>query len=282
MALDVACFVSGGVNSEFGRHLRWNSAVQRRGLVLQYKTDLQRHDEQGPRPREGRLRKTHRTFKGTRTSRYIWICSSCTQKPQDVTIEPFLVQRAVGPRLAVPPRGSNACETPVFYCRSTLLVFAVTREPELTVFVQIFFRENQCLDVSHHNMLKHLMDTTVTGGSNRQWIYQTCTEFGYCTGHASNTHTCCTTYPLCVYSFFFFASTDQGCEGATCPFSERISFQSEMGLCPSVFGISQDSLPERIALTNTYYGGNDYTTQRVVFINGEMGPVAATAASEKP
>lgn len=55
-------------------------------------------------------------------------------------------------------------------------------------FLQVLSVGRDCLDVSYKNMLKYLMDTTVGGGSIRQWIYQTCTEFGFCTGHTQHTH----------------------------------------------------------------------------------------------
>lgn len=49
--------------------------------------------------------------------------------------------------------------------------------------------EEPCLDVSHEKTLKDLMDTSPHAGrrSARQWTYQTCTEFGFCTTSRADT-----------------------------------------------------------------------------------------------
>lgn len=62
----------------------------------------------------------------------------------------------------------------------------------------------------------------------------------------------------------------QTCEDTTCPFSGMVSLQFQTEVCPTVFGISQHSLPRRIAFTNTYYGGDSPHTLRVLYINGEI------------
>uniref|UniRef100_A0A3Q2PHR6 Thymus-specific serine protease n=1 Tax=Fundulus heteroclitus TaxID=8078 RepID=A0A3Q2PHR6_FUNHE len=82
------------------------------------------------------------------------------------------------------------------------------------------------------------------GVAERQWTYQTCTEFGFY----------------------------QTCEDATCPFSGMLTLQAQTKLCAEVFGISQHSLPARIAFTNSYYGGDDPHTRRVLYVNGGVDP----------
>lgn len=62
---------------------------------------------------------------------------------------------------------------------------------------------------------------------------------------------------------------DQTCEDASCPFSGLVTLRSQTELCLMLFGISQDSLPERVAFTNTYYGGDNPHTHRVLYVNGE-------------
>ncbi|XP_074496690.1 thymus-specific serine protease [Sebastes fasciatus] len=107
--------------------------------------------------------------------------------------------------------------------------------------------EEPCLDVSHEKTVKDLMDTSLHSGRRRaarQWTYQTCTEFGFY----------------------------QTCEDATCPFSGMVTLRSQTELCPMVFGISQHSLPGRIAFTNTYYGGDKPHTHRVLYVNGGVDP----------
>ncbi|XP_040902925.1 thymus-specific serine protease [Toxotes jaculatrix] len=106
--------------------------------------------------------------------------------------------------------------------------------------------EEPCLDISHDKTVKDLMDTSLHSGrrSERQWTYQTCTEFGFY----------------------------QTCEDATCPFSGMMTLQADTQLCPMLFGISQHSLPARIAFTNTYYGGDNPRTHRVLYVNGGIDP----------
>ncbi|XP_072247877.1 thymus-specific serine protease [Leuresthes tenuis] len=106
--------------------------------------------------------------------------------------------------------------------------------------------EEHCLDISHEKTLKDLMDTSLHTGRRveRQWTYQTCTEFGFY----------------------------QTCEDTTCPFSGMSTLQAQTELCAMVFGISQHSLAARIAFTNSYYGGDDPNTHRVLYINGGIDP----------
>uniref|UniRef100_A0A672GTN3 Serine protease 16 n=1 Tax=Salarias fasciatus TaxID=181472 RepID=A0A672GTN3_SALFA len=104
----------------------------------------------------------------------------------------------------------------------------------------------QCLDISHEKTVRNLMDTTLHSRrrAERQWTYQTCTEFGFY----------------------------QTCEDAACPFSGMITLQAQIQLCAAVFAISQHSLPSRIAFTNSYYGGRDPHTHRVLYVNGGVDP----------
>uniref|UniRef100_H2LX31 Serine protease 16 n=1 Tax=Oryzias latipes TaxID=8090 RepID=H2LX31_ORYLA len=123
-------------------------------------------------------------------------------------------------------------------------------EPSSRSFVSVqVYRsstEDKCLDVSHEETIKHLMDTSVHSSrrAERQWTYQTCTEFGFY----------------------------QTCEDSTCPFSGLINLQAQTKLCTAVFGISQHSLPSNIAFTNSYYGGDEPHTHRVLYINGGIDP----------
>ncbi|XP_017295714.1 thymus-specific serine protease [Kryptolebias marmoratus] len=106
--------------------------------------------------------------------------------------------------------------------------------------------DEPCLDVSHEKTVKDLMDTSLHSGrrAERQWTYQTCTEFGFY----------------------------QTCEATTCPFSGMLTLQTQTQLCAKVFGISQHSLPARITFTNSYYGGDDPRTRRVLYVNGGVDP----------
>ncbi|XP_047450601.1 thymus-specific serine protease [Mugil cephalus] len=103
-----------------------------------------------------------------------------------------------------------------------------------------------CLDVSHEKAIKDLMDTSVQSGrrAERQWTYQTCTEFGFY----------------------------ETCEDATCPFSGMLTLQTQTELCAMLFGISQHSVSARVTFTNTYYGGDNPHTHRVLYVNGGIDP----------
>lgn len=106
--------------------------------------------------------------------------------------------------------------------------------------------EEPCLDASHKQTIKDLSDTNLDSAYNgeRQWYYQTCTEFG------------------------FF----QTCEDASCPFSRMLTLQAQTDLCPEVFNVPQHSLPGHIAFTNKYYGGDHPDTDRVLYVNGDIDP----------
>ncbi|XP_034557449.1 thymus-specific serine protease-like [Notolabrus celidotus] len=51
-----------------------------------------------------------------------------------------------------------------------------------------------------------------------------------------------------------------------------VTLQTLTQVCPKVFGISQHSLPGRIAFTNTYFGGDNASTKRVLYVNGGVDP----------
>ncbi|KAK6296864.1 hypothetical protein J4Q44_G00330060 [Coregonus suidteri] len=65
--------------------------------------------------------------------------------------------------------------------------------------------EEPCLDASHKQTIKDLSDTNLDSAYNgeRQWYYQTCTEFGFY----------------------------QTCEDASCPFSRMLTLQAQTDLC---------------------------------------------------
>uniref|UniRef100_A0A673Z911 Thymus-specific serine protease-like n=1 Tax=Salmo trutta TaxID=8032 RepID=A0A673Z911_SALTR len=106
--------------------------------------------------------------------------------------------------------------------------------------------EEMCVLCVYTHTIKDLSDTNLDSAYNgeRQWYYQTCTEFG------------------------FF----QTCEDASCPFSRMLTLQAKTDLCPEVFNVPQHSLPGHIAFTNKYYGGDHPNTDRVLYVNGDIDP----------
>ena len=88
-------------------------------------------------------------------------------------------------------------------------------------------------------------DPSVTSGE-RQWYYQTCTEFGY------------------------FQTTDSDQQ----PFGDLVNLDSFTKVCYDVFNITQSAVLQSVYKTNSYYGGKDIPTNvtNIVFPNGSIDP----------
>ncbi|XP_066209631.1 thymus-specific serine protease [Saccopteryx leptura] len=104
----------------------------------------------------------------------------------------------------------------------------------------------KCLSFSRAETLAQLRVTEpqVSGVGDRQWLYQTCTEFG------------------------FYVT----CEDPTCPFSQLPALPSQLELCEQVFGLSTSSIAQAVAQTNSYYGGQTPGATHVLFVNGDTDP----------
>ncbi|XP_071328023.1 thymus-specific serine protease isoform X1 [Trachinotus anak] len=77
----------------------------------------------------------------------------------------------------------------------------------------------------------------------RQWVYQTCTEFG------------------------FYQSTDSPNQ----PFT-GFPLVYHVKQCADFYNVSAEQLAEAVAQTNEYYGGYDIRSSRIVFPNGSIDP----------
>lgn len=76
----------------------------------------------------------------------------------------------------------------------------------------------------------------------RQWIWQTCTQFGFY----------------------------QTCDPKTqCIFSHLLTLESNTVLCQDAYDISDTEIAARIAFTQGYYGAKDPDSSRVLFVNGK-------------
>ncbi|XP_055988093.1 thymus-specific serine protease [Sorex fumeus] len=104
----------------------------------------------------------------------------------------------------------------------------------------------RCLSYSRAETVAQLRDTKpqVSGVGDRQWLYQTCTEFG------------------------FYVT----CEGPRCPFSQLPALPSHLELCEQVFGLFLSSVALAVARTNAFYGGQTPGASRVLFVNGDTDP----------
>jgi hypothetical protein len=106
-----------------------------------------------------------------------------------------------------------------------------------------------CLDASYDSFIEQMKKTgwnesAAVGG--RQWMYQTCVEFG------------------------FFQTTDSSKQ----PFGQTIPVEFFIQQCKDIFGdkFNVDFLNESVYNTNVNYGGYDYEGSRVVFVNGQVDP----------
>ena len=92
-------------------------------------------------------------------------------------------------------------------------------------------------------------------GGERQWVYQTCTEFGY------------------------YQTTDS----AQQVFGDLISLSSQLKTCLEVFGLSANAVSNAVAATNKLYGGKHNIPQNatnIVFPNGSIDPWHALGVLE--
>jgi len=121
----------------------------------------------------------------------------------------------------------------------------------LTAYVNIsniFLRSQQatCLDVSYADAIAQLRDTSAAaaGVGYRQWVYQTCTEFGY------------------------FQTSDSGKQ----PFGNGMPLKFSLDQCRDAFGLIA---PPKITATNRIYGGKHlppWGPSNILFVNGNIDP----------
>ncbi|ELU12877.1 hypothetical protein CAPTEDRAFT_173918 [Capitella teleta] len=109
--------------------------------------------------------------------------------------------------------------------------------------------DQKCSDNSWSSAIAQMSNTTVDRGGFgvglRQWIYQTCTQFGY--------------YQSCDVN-------------TTCPFSRYMGLVPNLDICTEVFGIGGKSTYGRVDFTNAYYGSDQPKGTRIVFVNGSIDP----------
>ena len=94
----------------------------------------------------------------------------------------------------------------------------------------------------HLSVLTH----SPPSSAERQWFYQTCTEFGY------------------------YQTTDSPHQ----PFGSLITLDLSTDICSQVYNISATSINASVASTNQYYSGRDIpkNVTNIVFPNGSIDP----------
>ncbi|KAM6987643.1 thymus-specific serine protease [Tautogolabrus adspersus] len=113
----------------------------------------------------------------------------------------------------------------------------------------------KCLDASFDNYLRDMTNTSWEGtaaGGGRQWVYQTCTEFG------------------------FYQSTDSPNQ----PFS-GFPLVFHVQQCADFYNVSAEQVAEAVAQTNEYYGSYGISSSRIVFPNGSIDPWHALGITQE-
>lgn len=112
---------------------------------------------------------------------------------------------------------------------------------------QLNLQNSECLDYSYSEMVKELQSTKYdTTEDGRQWIYQTCTEFGFY----------------------------QTSEKPSSLFGPTFNLKYFEDLCTDVYGpnFNKKSLDSLIYRTNVLYGALNIKVSRVVFVHGSIDP----------
>ncbi|XP_038049891.1 thymus-specific serine protease-like [Patiria miniata] len=107
----------------------------------------------------------------------------------------------------------------------------------------------KCLDVSYDDMITEMRQTSWESSASeggRQWVYQTCTEFG------------------------FFQTSD----GKDQPFGNGFPVSFSLQQCSDIYGkqFNKTTLTQGIARTNTNYGAKGIRATKVIFPNGSIDP----------
>lgn len=111
---------------------------------------------------------------------------------------------------------------------------------------KIVNNKKACTDIDYNSLLKLLQNESWNSGIMRQWIFQTCTEYG------------------------FFQTTDS----KNSIFGPHLTYEYFTKLCKDVYGdeYTQILLNEGIKRTNVMYGGRIPDVHNVLFVNGNLDP----------
>ncbi|CAD6187977.1 unnamed protein product [Caenorhabditis auriculariae] len=109
-----------------------------------------------------------------------------------------------------------------------------------------------CNDIDYNGFIEFMKDTSYGDAqSDRAWVWQTCTEFGY------------------------YQSTDSTKSGPWYGGVNNLPVQYYIDECTAIYGsaYNSDSVKAAVDQTNKYYGGRDnLTTSRIVLPNGDIDP----------
>jgi serine protease 16 len=114
-----------------------------------------------------------------------------------------------------------------------------------------------CVDANATADVQGLVNTTIEGGGDRTWFYQTCTEFAF--------------YQTCD-------------PGSQCIFTREPHYNnidSYQSQCMLAFAINSSVTQAAVQESNNYYGGWHPQGSRIIFVNGVIDPWRALSI-QKP
>lgn len=120
----------------------------------------------------------------------------------------------------------------------------LTRYAALNAFL-LNATDQPCTDVSYDKMISEMRNVSLdgpAGGGGRQWVYQTCVEFG------------------------FYQTSDA--PSAKQPFGTMFPLSFSLQQCEDIYGISGPN----VNWTNSMYGGQKIKGMNIVFTNGDIDP----------
>lgn len=109
--------------------------------------------------------------------------------------------------------------------------------------------ESKCLDSNYKSMITSLQNTSWSSSASeggRQWMYQTCTEFG------------------------FYQTSDSDNQ----PFGKLFPLKFSIQQCMDIYGpqFNTTNIQSGVDQTNTNYGGYRIASSKIVFPNGSIDP----------
>ncbi|EGD75014.1 hypothetical protein PTSG_07238 [Salpingoeca rosetta] len=117
--------------------------------------------------------------------------------------------------------------------------------------LQKYLTGGECIETSYANMIAEMKNTSLSSdvaGGMRQWIYQTCVEFGFY----------------------------QTSEGNDKPFLNTISLKYNLDQCSDIYGVPGPN----VNWTNANYGGYDVAGTNIVYVNGLIDPWHALSRTD--
>ncbi|XP_036347129.1 uncharacterized protein LOC118756474, partial [Rhagoletis pomonella] len=108
------------------------------------------------------------------------------------------------------------------------------------------FGNSSCNQLSYKSIIASLLDSSYTGDIMRQWIYQTCNEYGWYQTSGSQNQPFGTKFPVTLY----------------------------IQMCQDLYGeqFTNEFINNQVAATNELFGGLEPNVENVYFTHGQLDP----------